>query len=138
MDTRRVFLGRNCAWRAACKAAKSDVPINYDDNLDDERRRWHNSELRIYSDPENEGDIIIEFLKMQGDGSSFWYIFQAFNKYFSKENVMFWMRQQYLALINGIEYDGENFVLQYLLNELIVCDICTYLLPKINGIRPAF
>lgn len=136
MDMRRVFLKRSCAWQSACKAAKTHMPIDHEDNLDVERKSWHNSELRIYGDPEN-GDIIIEFLKMQGDSVSFWYIFQAFNKYFSKDNVMFWMREQFLALTNGIKFDGENFVMRYLLNELIVCDICTYLLPK-NNIRPAF
>jgi hypothetical protein len=139
MDRNMVILKRNCAWQAAVKALKTNmyrVPINHEDDLDYERKSWHNSELRIYGDPEN-GDIIIEFLKMQGDSVSFWYIFQAFNKYFSKDNVMFWMREQFLALANGVEFDGENFVMRYLLNELIVCDICTYLDTTVK-IRPAF
>lgn len=133
MDMRRVFLGRSCAWHAAFKAAKTNMPINYEDTWDNERRSWHNSELRIYSDPEN-GDIIIEFLKMQGDSVSFWYIFQAFNKYFSKDNVMFWMREQFLTIIDGMEFTYEMW---YILNELIVCDICTYL-DSATHIQPAF
>ena len=79
MDINQVHRIKGAAWRAAVKVAKTDMPLNYEDSINNgyvERKSWHHSELRIYSDPENEGDIILDFLKMQGDSVSFWYIFR--------------------------------------------------------------
>jgi len=138
-DYKQVWCIKKAAWMAAGKAAKTHIPINEEEEFHYgiEVRRWHHSELRIYSDPENKGDIILDFVKMRGDGTSFWYIFEALKKYLSKDNIRFWMREQFLALIDGIQIDYENHVLRYLLNELIVCDICTYL-DSPAKIRPAF
>lgn len=138
-DYNQVWLIKKAAWMAAGKANKRNIPINEEENFynDVVERKWHHSELRMYCDPENEGDIILDFVKMRGDGTSFWYIFEALTKYFSKDNIRFWMREQFLALIDGIQFDYENHVLPYLLNDLIVCDICTYL-DSLVKIRPAF
>jgi hypothetical protein len=51
---------------------------------------------------------------------------EKFEKYL-KDNMTFWVREQFLKLANGTEIDYEDYIQRYMLNELIVRDICSYL-----------
>jgi hypothetical protein len=123
---RQAVIRQKCALLASHKATQKDL---YDEEQDDYDSfplyNWSNLELRIYKDPSN-GDIILCIKHIRGDSLTSWPIMEKFEKYL-KDNMTFWVREQFLKLANGTEIDYEDYIQRYMLNELIVRDICSYL-----------
>lgn len=96
------------------------------------RDEWFKMDLRIYYSTKNDC-YMLEFYRMRGEAISFYKIFNQIKvqikSVFNTPNLFWLMRKNYINLFEGtqISKKDENQITQYLLNDLLLREICTYI-----------
>lgn len=93
------------------------------------KRGWHRMKVLVYRYPNTE-DYIVYPKIMSGRGNcdhgSYCDLLGKFRQYISSGHV-FWHREPIVKLLDGHRVDGLTHPRRYILNELIVQNICSYL-----------
>jgi hypothetical protein len=83
-------------------------------------------ELRVYTDIAK-GCFFVHLNRMTGDHTAHWNIWIEIRRYF-QENALFLSRSSFLQLTEGIEYDEEDPTHKYLFDDLLVKELCTFMI----------
>ena len=129
---------------AASKAAEKAILNNLDEEIIDEYNE--NDELPgpipmfkpsdgkwclmfIYlSYDEEKNTILIEFHRDSGDRISFYTIIKIIKDMLNNNRFLNWTKRlAYLMFCQGIEYDERNNIINYVCNDLLKREICSYL-----------
>ena len=105
--------------------------VEYDDIWNDniiavgeEQGRWSKMELTILRDIEK-NCLFISLYRLSGDRTTHWNIWREIYPYF--EGNIFLSRCSFLEFVEGVEYDKENPIHKYLLDDMLVREFCTYM-----------
>jgi hypothetical protein len=127
-EHRQITMGKFAALQAASDSiTRFPHLIDHDDDVHDdyhEYMRWCKMELRVYTDTVK-GCFFVHFSRMTGDASTHWNIWPIIRTYF-QENAIFIPRSSFLKFVEGIEYDKTNHIHRYLLDDMIIRELCTF------------
>lgn len=130
-----------------CALKASDLfPHNFADDDDDDEiqdmpgpiipgyppsfNNWFTADICISYDPNIEC-YIVRFIRISGDGFSFTSIYRKLHNVLNEKNILWLVRKNYIKLLEGLgEQYEETHITQYLLNDLICRDICSFM--KVN------
>jgi hypothetical protein len=107
-----------------------DVDINDTYNFTLKKKKWVFCQLKIYNgekDKKKDGSILLEWNRLSGSRYTSGYIKKQIVNIFSEANQLWLRRSAYINMVYGIETEKNTPIINYLFDELIVKDICSYL-----------
>ena len=107
-----------------------DIDINDTYNFTFKKKKWAFCQLKIYNgdkEKKKQDSILLEWNRLSGSRCTSCYIKKQIANTFSKASQLWLRRSAYIRLVNGIESEKNTPIINYLFDELIVKDICSYL-----------
>jgi hypothetical protein len=134
VEFRQIKMGKMAALCAACDAVRRFPHLIADDNFYDDEPvelvqmapHWCKMELRVYSDHSKEC-LFVHLNRMTGDHTAHWNIWMEISRYFQQNNL-FLSRSSFLQLTEGIEYDKSDPKQKYLFDDMLVKELCTFMI----------
>jgi hypothetical protein len=131
---RRIIEHKKYAALMAASKAIEYFPHNdeYDDELQDPipffaNCKWCNIQIYLTYDEET-NVILIEFNRFNGDHASFYFVSNIVESALKAPTLLTWIqRSDYLAFVEGIEYDRKTPTLKYLCDDMVKREISSYL-----------
>ena len=141
---RRIIEHKKYAALLASSKALEKFPHNADyydddfDNFDDDddlpspiplfaNGKWCNIQIYLTYD-EEKNIILVEFNRYNGDHKSYYFVANAIETTLKAPTLNNLIRRtNFLAFTEGIEYDHTNPIQNYLCNDMVMREICSYL-----------
>ena len=131
---RRIIEHKKYAALMAALNAIEKFPHNdeYDDELPDPipffaNGKWCNIQIYLTYDEET-NVILVEFNRFNGDHASFYFVSNIVESALKAPTLLTWIqRSDYLAFVEGIEYDRKTPALKYLCDDMVKREISSYL-----------
>jgi hypothetical protein len=130
---KKKYAAKQAAEKAQANGLYEEIMDEYnDDELPgpipiDSNGKWCRM-LILLSYDEEKNIILVEFHRECGDRASFYPITHTIKHMLHDIKSLNWhKRSAYLMFCEGIEYDEKNHIVNYVCNDLLKREICTYL-----------
>jgi hypothetical protein len=131
---KKKYAAVKAAEKAEANGFYEEIMDEYDDELPGPIPLCHNNggkwcRMYIYlSYDEEKNVILVEFHRESGDHNSFYPIIHTIKQMLNDTKFKNWIKRlEYIMFCEGIEYNEKNHITQYVCNDLLKKEVCTFL-----------